>query len=90
MDLVAPRGVIVLKTTVAGRIEVDLAPLVVNEVRLIGSRCGDIARAIDVLARGAVDPMPLVEASYPLSRADEAFAHASRRGARKVLVQNDR
>ncbi len=85
--LVAPRGVIVLKTTVAAKLTVDLAPLVIHEVKLVGSRCGDMQRAIDVLASGAVDPRPLVEARYPLARADEAFAHAGRRGALKILVE---
>ena len=87
LGLVAPRGTLVLKTTVAGKISVDLAPVVINEVRVVGSRCGDIARAVDALAAGRVDPLPLVEARYPLSRADEAFAHAGRRGALKVLVE---
>jgi threonine dehydrogenase-like Zn-dependent dehydrogenase len=45
-------------------------------------------RAIDVLASGAVDPRPLVEARYPLARADEALAHAGRRGALKILVDS--
>lgn len=84
--LTAPRGTLVLKTTVAGAITVDLAPIVIHELRVIGSRCGDLRRAIDALARGAVDPTPLVSARYPLAQAEEAFAHASRRGTLKVLV----
>ncbi len=79
---------IVLKTTVAAKLTVDLAPLVIHEVKLVGSRCGDMQRAIDVLASGAVDPLPLVEARYPLSRADEALQHAGRRGALKILVDS--
>lgn len=86
LALVAPRGTVVLKTTVAAKLTVDLAPLVIHEVRLVGSRCGDMSRAVEVLARGAVDPRPLVEARYPLARADEALAHAGRRGALKVLI----
>lgn len=86
LDLVAPRGTVVLKTTVASKLNVDLSPVVIHEVRLVGSRCGDMQRALDVLASGAVDPLPLVEARYPLERADEALAHAARRGATKVLV----
>ena len=86
LALVAPRGTVVLKTTVAGKLTVDLAPLVIHEVRLVGSRCGDMERAVEVLASGAVDPLPLVEARYPLARADEALAHAGRRGALKVLI----
>jgi alcohol dehydrogenase len=86
LAIVAPRGVVVLKTTVAAKLNVDLAPLVIHEVRLVGSRCGDMKRAVDVLASGAVDPLPLVEARYPLERADEALAHAGRRGALKILI----
>lgn len=88
--LTAPRGTVVVKTTVAGAISVDLAPLVIHELRLVGSRCGDLERAIEVLAAGAIDPRPLIEARYPLARADEAFAHAGRRGALKVLVDTER
>jgi threonine dehydrogenase-like Zn-dependent dehydrogenase len=86
LELVAPRGTVVLKTTVAAKLTVDLAPIVINEVRVVGSRCGDMKRAVDVLAAGGVDPSGLVEARYPLARADEAFAHAGRRGAMKILV----
>jgi threonine dehydrogenase-like Zn-dependent dehydrogenase len=86
LALVGPRGTVVLKTTVAAKLTVDLAPLVIHEVRLVGSRCGDMGRAVEVLASGAVDPLPLVEARYPLARADEALAHAGRRGALKVLI----
>jgi threonine dehydrogenase-like Zn-dependent dehydrogenase len=86
LALVAPKGVVVLKTTVAAKLTVDLAPLVIHEVRLVGSRCGDMQRAVDVLASGALDPLPLVEARYPLARADEAMTHAGRRGALKVLI----
>lgn len=86
LSIVAPRGTVVLKTTVAAKLTVDLAPLVIHEIRLVGSRCGDMKRAIDALASGSVDPLPLVEARYPLERAVDALAHAGRRGALKVLV----
>lgn len=86
LALVAPRGTVVLKTTVAAKLNIDFAPVVINELRVIGSRCGDLAQAIDALAAAKVDPLPLVEARYPLARADEAFAHAGKKGALKVLV----
>ena len=86
LTIVAPRGVVVLKTTVASKLTVDLAPLVIHEVRLVGSRCGDMSRAVEVLASGSVDPLPLVEGRYPLARAGEALAHAGRRGALKILI----
>ena len=86
IQLVTPRGTIVLKTTVAGKLSVDLAPVVVNEVRIVGSRCGDMKRAIAMLASGAIDPTPLIEARYPLARAPEALTHAGRGGTLKVLI----
>jgi threonine dehydrogenase-like Zn-dependent dehydrogenase len=84
---VRPRGKVVLKTTVAGRIEVDLAPVVIHEVSLVGSRCGDMQRAIELLGTGAVDPRPLIAARYPLARADHALRHAAQPGTLKVLVE---
>lgn len=86
LGLVEPRGVIVLKTTVAARFTIDLAPLVVNEVSLVGSRCGNLRTALAGLQAGHIDPLPLVEACYPLNEALAALAHAGRRGAMKILV----
>jgi threonine dehydrogenase-like Zn-dependent dehydrogenase len=87
LKLTAPKGLVVLKTTVAGATEVDLSPVVINELRVVGSRCGHLDRALTALAEGSVDPTPLVAARYPLERADEALAHASRKGVLKVLVE---
>jgi threonine dehydrogenase-like Zn-dependent dehydrogenase len=86
MRLVAPRGTIVLKTTVGSAYEIDLAPLVIDEVRVVGSRCGDVRQAVTMLEAGTVHPETWVEAVYPLSQAVQAMEHAGRRGARKVLV----
>ena len=83
---VRPRGTIVLKSTYAGRTSIDLAPLVVDEITLVGSRCGPFAPALELLARGTVDPAPLVDARYALADAVAAFEHAARPGALKVLV----
>jgi threonine dehydrogenase-like Zn-dependent dehydrogenase len=83
---VRPRGTIVLKSTYHGAACVDLAPFVVDEITLVGSRCGPFDPALALLARGAVDPSPLVEARYPLAEAEAAFEHAGRSGALKVLV----
>jgi len=86
LSLLAPRGTLVLKTTVAARLSVDLAPVVIHEQRVVGSRCGDLSRAVAALAGGRVDPRPLIEARYPLGAADVALARAGRRGALKVLI----
>lgn len=86
IELCRPRGTVVLKTTVAERLELDLAPVVVNELRLVGSRCGDMARAVQMLETGAIDPTPLISARYGLDDAEQALAHAGRKGTLKVLV----
>lgn len=85
--LVRPRGTIVLKSTYHGLVEADLSSLVVDEITLVGSRCGPFPAALRLLARGLVDVLPLVEAEYPLGRALAAFEHAGQRGALKVLVR---
>jgi threonine dehydrogenase-like Zn-dependent dehydrogenase len=89
LELVRPEGTIVLKSTTKAESCLDLSRIVVREITLVGSRCGDMALALDHLARGLVDPSGLVEAVYPFERFPEAFERASRPGARKVLVQMD-
>ena len=84
---VRPRGTVVLKSTYHGPATLDLARVVVDEVSLVGSRCGPFAPALAALASGRVDVGPLVEARYPLADAVAAFAHAGRPGALKVLVE---
>ena len=84
---VRPLGTVVLKTTVAGQHAVDLAPVVIDEVRLLGSRCGPFPRAIAALAAGAIDVRPLIGAVYPLEEAEAAFGAAGARGARKILIK---
>jgi threonine dehydrogenase-like Zn-dependent dehydrogenase len=86
LGLVRPRGTIVLKTTVAGPHEVDLSPMVIDEVRLLGSRCGPFPPAIAALAARRVQVGVLIEAEFPLDQAGAAFVAAGRRGARKVVL----
>lgn len=83
VDLVRPRGIVVLKSTVHGAVPVATWPMVVNEVTAIGSRCGPFAPAIALLASGAVRVEPLIAATYGLDEHALAFAQA-RRGL-KVL-----
>jgi threonine dehydrogenase-like Zn-dependent dehydrogenase len=87
LRLVQSCGTVVLKTTVAGEYAVDLAPIVIDEVRVTGSRCGPFPKAIAALAAGTVDVRPLIGAVYPLDQAEEAFRAASAKGARKVLME---
>jgi threonine dehydrogenase-like Zn-dependent dehydrogenase len=81
-----PRGKLVLKSTVAGAATLSLAPLVVQEITVVGSRCGSFAPALRALAAGSVDVMPLVGARVPLRDADRALETAARPGMLKVLV----
>jgi threonine dehydrogenase-like Zn-dependent dehydrogenase len=85
--LLRPAGTLVLKSTYHGPVEVDLSQMVVDEIRVVGSRCGPFAPALRMLAQGLVDVSSLVEAEYPLDQARAAFEHAGRRGALKVLVR---
>jgi threonine dehydrogenase-like Zn-dependent dehydrogenase len=85
--LVRARGTIVLKSTYHGLVQTNLSELAVNEIRVIGSRCGPFPAALRLLAEGLVDVTPLIEARYPLDGALAAFEHAARRGTLKVLVQ---
>lgn len=86
LPLVRPRGTIVLKTTSERPAEIDFSALVVNEQRLIGSRCGRFADALAVLSSRALDVRPMISARYGLEDAAAAFEHAGRRGTLKVLL----
>lgn len=83
---VRPRGAIVIKSSYHHSINLDLTMLMVNEVSLIGSRCGDLAAAIDALHQQRIDVTPLIDGCYPLADARSAFDHACRPGALKVLL----
>lgn len=84
---VRPLGTLVLKSTVAGRYDLDLAPLVVDEVSLVGSRCGPFPPALDGLRAASVSVAPLVEAVHPLADAAAALRRAAEPGALKVLLE---
>jgi threonine dehydrogenase-like Zn-dependent dehydrogenase len=84
--LVRPRGTIVLKSTYRGSINADLTRAMVDEITLVGSRCGPFAPALRLLEQGLVDVVQLVHARYPLSEALAAFEHAGRPEALKVLL----
>jgi threonine dehydrogenase-like Zn-dependent dehydrogenase len=86
MRAVRPRGTIVLKSTYAGAAEADLAPLVVNEVNLVGSRCGPFPDALRALASGDVDVAALVSRRFPLRQADKALKAARSPRNIKVLI----
>lgn len=81
-----PRGILVLKSTYAGTLQVDFSRVVVDEQTLVGSRCGPFDAALRIWTRELIDPRDLIEASYPLEQGVEAFTHASRSGVFKVLL----
>ena len=81
-----PRGTLVLKSTYAGHLTIDASSLVVDEITLIGSRCGLFSPALELLRREEVNVSPLIHARYPLSEGLMAFSHAVKRGVLKVLL----
>lgn len=85
LELVHPRGTVVLKSTFHGEAPLASWPVVVNEVTLVGSRCGPFTRAIELLAAGAVKVRPLVSDVLPLEEYPSAFARA--RSALKVIFR---
>jgi len=87
LAMVRPRGRIVMKTTVAGPVNVDLAPVVVNEVELIGSRCGSMADALAALAGDEVDVLSLISRRVKLADGVQALQLAADTRHIKVLIE---
>lgn len=81
------RGTLVLKSTYADNLNIDVSSLVVDEITLIGSRCGPFGAALELLAAKKVDVQPLIHAHYPLTEGLVAFKHAQQRGVLKVLLE---
>lgn len=87
LDLVRPRGAIVLKSTFHGTTDINAARLVVDEISVIGSRCGRFAPALDLLERNAVDVDSLISDEYPLVDGLRAIERAAAPGILKVLLR---
>jgi threonine dehydrogenase-like Zn-dependent dehydrogenase len=83
---VRPRGTLVLKSTVADEHRLSLAPLVINEITVVGSRCGLFPPALQALTDQAVEVTPLIDATFPLAGGVDALSHAAQPGVRKVLI----
>ncbi|MBE9041697.1 alcohol dehydrogenase catalytic domain-containing protein [Oscillatoriales cyanobacterium LEGE 11467] len=81
------RGILVLKSTYAGKLTLDMSSLVVDEITLIGSRCGPFAPALELLAQERVDVRSLVDRHYQLLEGLAAFDRAQERGVLKVLLE---
>jgi threonine dehydrogenase-like Zn-dependent dehydrogenase len=86
LDVVKPLGTIVLKSTIAEGGKVNLTRAVIDEVTIIGSRCGPFPPALAALASGRIDVKPLVSAVYPFEDAQKAFERAREKDAVKVIL----
>lgn len=85
--LLRPRGVLVLKSTFHGATEIDAAQIVVDELSIVGSRCGRFAPALDLLRKGAIELDSMISEEYPLSKAMFALDRAAEKGVLKVLLR---
>ncbi|HEX7480435.1 MAG TPA: alcohol dehydrogenase catalytic domain-containing protein [Polyangiales bacterium] len=86
LSLLRPRGTLVLKSTYHGKLSLDAAPIVIDELTVIGSRCGPFEPAISALSAGCLSPEPLIDAVFPLDDAVAAFRKAEEPGVMKVLL----
>ncbi|MGA2575317.1 MAG: alcohol dehydrogenase catalytic domain-containing protein [Bryobacteraceae bacterium] len=85
--LTRPRGTVVMKSTVHGAVALDAAPVVVNEITLVGSRCGRFEPALDLLRRNLIPVDEMISEQFPLTDAPRAFECAARKGILKVLLR---
>ena len=84
---IRPRGTMVLKSTYKGNMSVNFSSIVVDEIQLVGSRCGPFAPALRLMESRQVDPTVLIAQEFKLSQALKAFEHAAEAGVLKVLVE---
>jgi len=87
VGLLRPRGVLVLKSTFHGTTEINAASIVVDEISIIGSRCGRLASALDLLKKGAIDVDSLISEEYPLRDGLLAMERAAKKGVLKVFLR---
>ena len=87
MKLVKPRGIVILKSTIASRENLDLTPTIINEITLIGSRCGLFKPAIDALASGIISVNSMIDSTFPLEKFEDAIVHAKNPNTLKVFLK---
>jgi threonine dehydrogenase-like Zn-dependent dehydrogenase len=87
LDLLRPKGKLVLKSTFNGTTEMAAARVVVDEISIVGSRCGRFAPALDLLKEGSIDVDSLISEEYPLSEGVDAMARAGAKSVLKVLLR---
>lgn len=88
ISMTMPRGTVICKSTVHDKVEIDMAPVIVNEISLVGSRCGRFAPALKLLASSKIHTDDMIAGRYSLARGSEAFQHAAQRGTLKVLLHS--
>jgi threonine dehydrogenase-like Zn-dependent dehydrogenase len=86
-ELVKPRGTIILKSTAAAGAALNLAPVVINEITVLGSRCGRFAPALAALERGTLDPRALIDGTFPLEEGAAAMEAAEETSNFKILLK---
>jgi len=86
VKMTRPRGTVILKSTLHGLVGVDTAPVIVNEITLVGSRCGRFEPALDLLTRHLIPVEEMISERLPLAEAPRAFETAARKGVMKVLL----
>ncbi|NIR51433.1 alcohol dehydrogenase catalytic domain-containing protein [candidate division KSB1 bacterium] len=86
MELIKPRGTIILKSTYHGKLGLNAAPIVINEVNIVGSRCGPFTAAIRVLDQKLVDVESLIDTVYPFDQSLKAIEHAKQSNSLKILL----
>ena len=82
-----PRGTVAMKSTVHGTVALDAAPVIVNEISLVGSRCGRFEPALKLLRAGRLQLDDMIESEFALGDGPRAFERAQQRGALKVLLR---
>jgi len=87
LDLLHPRGVLVLKSTFHGAAEIDAARIVVDEISVVGSRCGRFAPALQLLKENSIDVEGLISEEYALADGVRAMQRAGEPGVLKVLLR---
>ncbi len=87
VEIAEPQGTIVMKSTVHGEVPIDSAPIIVNELTLVGSRCGRMEAALPLLEKSEIPVEKMIAGEFPLQQADRAFARAAERGVLKILLR---
>jgi threonine dehydrogenase-like Zn-dependent dehydrogenase len=86
LDLLKPRGKLVLKSTFQGLTKLEMWRVVVDEITIVGSRCGRFAPALQLIAGGQIDVLSLISEEFSLAEGVEAMKRAAERGVMKVLL----